>query len=61
MTQITSRELLEVYRKGRTADEEIALIEFMELSEHERWELIFIAIVKTAQETKEAMKRTDRR
>jgi hypothetical protein len=54
--QITARELLAAYRRGRTAEQEIALIEFTELSEAERWELLFIGMVSVSHDAQAALK-----
>ena len=58
MSQITARSLLETYRKARTTEQEIALIEFMDLSEAERWELVFISMVVTSHDAQEALRRS---
>jgi len=57
MPQITARQLLEHFRINRSTDQEIAMIEFMELSEAERWELLFIGLVSTSHLAEQALKK----
>ena len=45
----TARDLLQVYRASRTSEQEIALIDFMELTDLERWELLFFGAVQASQ------------
>lgn len=45
VAQRSGREVLEIYRTNRTSEQEIALIDFFELSEQERWELLFFGTI----------------
>lgn len=51
----TAREVLNIFRAQRTPDQEIALIEFFELTEQERWELLFLGAIAAHHRADDAM------
>lgn len=52
----TARQVLNEFRADRTPDQEIALIDFFELSEQERWELLFFGAVGATHAAEAALK-----